>query len=85
MPKSTSSDYRTTDYQPQIGDIAVVTDFCTSPVKYKFAEITNLPVSADGKVRKADIRFPSSALSSRVIKALAPLELQMATQNLKKD
>jgi len=78
IPQALPNAYRTTPYKPAVNDIVVVQDAQTTPGKYKLARITALPVSADGQIRHAEIKFPSGKDSSRPLKFLAPLELESA-------
>jgi len=73
----------TTQYSPKIGEIVHVLDFQKSPGVYKLAKIINLEKSADGLVRRAGIEFPDGYQTNRVIKFLAPLELQCMTTVMK--
>lgn len=80
VPKSLKTEYRTTKYKPSIGDMVLVVDFNTAPGIYKFAEIVDLPMSSDNKIRHAGIKFPNGYKSTRPLKFLAPLELKRMTQ-----
>ena len=80
IPQALPNAYRTTPYKPSVNDIVVVQDAQSTPGKYKLARITALPVSADGQIRHAEIKFSSGKDSSRPLKFLAPLELESAPQ-----
>ena len=54
-----------------------------SPGVYKLAKITNLEISADGQIRRAEIEFPNGIRTNRVIRFLAPLELKCMSISMK--
>jgi len=83
IPSAFPNAYRNTAYTPKIRDVVQVLDFMMSPGVYKLAKITNLEISADGQIRRAEIEFPNGIRTNRVIRFLAPLELKCMSISMK--
>lgn len=75
IPKKFPNEYRTSQYEPRVGDIVHVLDYQSKPGVYQLAKVCELIPSNDGKIRQVAIEFASKVTSTRPVKFLAPLEV----------